>query len=493
MKKVPFKVFRVSYLYGFRFVDMPLHVIDELEKRKKKPPDKYRALNGFGRVYWNKAEGFQPYIKTPSDTVKFSTRDVDLGVYRNEDKEAEDPYLKKLTELESLRIVDHNQKSSDNGSIIHGLFARCHREINLNKYGLGTYCLSLIFSKSDFSLAECLDILNMAETMRLESDPSWRFSIVPEKLWTKRQEYAAPIAAWVARDVEAFKKWIEETIYRNKKSLKKSIYWLCRDGDGDVIKRNLICKVPSENKFLKDVQIPVQNPYVYIELQTNSIHDYKEYIKENHNECGDDCLQGILQKMLIRVGSTGLDHWKINRGYLHRHRADNIFDTFPNLYPLDYLFINTHFRSTLVVFPPLDHPKAQTVCNAIRLFNDALRDTVREVRSRWYYLVTEQAYIDELVRLLDEKWQEDPKLTKPFLDVQHRLLKIRFHVGNILEMPVIHRRAASSLNELYIQLSNAFSMDYLQKNLREKLKQTVEIYNESLNIRLSEKYRDKQI
>jgi hypothetical protein len=141
------------------------------------------------------------------------------------------------------------------------------------------------------------------------------------------------------------------------------------------------------------------------------------------------------------------------------------------------------------VYPPREDPRVKGVHSAIKGFLIALKDTVFLARSKWFYLVAEHAYVDALVKYLDSTWQEGKNVTNRFLKAQRKLLEVRFHVARIMEAPIAHRRAASSLNELYKYLVRTYAIESMLRDLRQKLQETMDIYEECLRIRILEKDR----
>jgi hypothetical protein len=162
---------------------------------------------------------------------------------------------------------------------------------------------------------------------------------------------------------------------------------------------------------------------------------------------------------------------------------------FASVYPADYLHIMPHFRSTLVVFPPLDAEETRSQARAICRFLLAIRDTVLEARSRWHFLVSQHAHIDALIRHLESSWHGDDDDRKSFSQVQERLLQVRFDTTFIMENPIVFRRAASSLNTLYRTLENAFGSTEMESGLMTKLAHTMNIFGECMRINLTSQRR----
>ena len=529
MKLVPFKIMRVNYIYNFRFINIGNDLFNEIMEKNESPNI---GNEEFKKMEMNSAEGFQYYLKMNSEIYSTSTEEKDIkwDVYLKKENEGKPDAIYNVliegnTEFSLPKVYiydfqkckfnnqDSNQTSNDdNYDNIHGIPAIVQRSITMGVNGNGTFTFTLIFSKQlnhkmkiagnkedDFRLERVLQILNLAEkTFSYNGKSMRRFGLINQMVWAesikrndikKIKEQAIPILEWVSLEIESFQEWLN----KNKKKNEEKILWLCREGDGKVIgKKNPKQLLDAEeSRVKKGKTYPSQNPYVYIEAEAEDMAAYIELTATSHEQCGEDCLHGILQQMLARVGPTGVHHWGLNKGYLHRHGAYKHNDNFPNYYPVNYMFISTHFRSTLAILPPLHDREAKKVLPAIDRYLFALQDTINLVRCKWYYLVIEHAYIDYLIKHLEEIWETQKGLKDVFIRVQKQLLEIRFHIGKILESPIVYRRAASSLNEIYFMLRDAFNIDGLQKSLIEKLRQTMDIYEECMNIRVLEQVEER--
>ncbi|MCP4114354.1 MAG: hypothetical protein GY737_02920 [Desulfobacteraceae bacterium] len=516
---LPFEMIKINYIYCFRFLNLPVELFQDIEGKKISEllgseqviakNEGGIGVNDFNEMHFNTAEGFQPYLEMPSGTITTRTANVSFLDFDEQDKCT----LKEPNVPKSVFLVDFSENEKD--KIIHGWPAKLQRSISLSENGTGMYCLTLVLSNPtskkdmslchkfynkcpDLKLSNFLKILNFAEN---SSKRDMKFGIVDKTKWVTDElprEDAAPLLSWVAKDVIDFQNGLTRFCHKKRRlSKRRSIQWFGRDEDG-LLSGNpsnkddiLLTNQRLEYGIWKDCGwYPSQSPYVYTEIEAKSLSDYMELISSEHKECGSQCLHGVLQNILVRVGPSGLDRWGLNSGYLHRHGANKEDNNFPNYYPMNYMHINAHFRSTIALIPPTNSIKScHEINNSVNQYLIALHDTVQLIRSRWYYLVTEHAHIDLLIRKIEYSWnhRNTENITAAFLEVQLKLLNARMHIGKLLEIPIVYRRAASSLNELYDTLAVAFKTNEIQTNLIEKLQQTLNIYEECLRIRITEK------
>ena len=72
MKRVPFKIIRVSYAYNFRFLNISRCLIEDIINYAPDLPT-YRGKDKFDKIKKNSAEGFQFYLKKCFPQILFPT------------------------------------------------------------------------------------------------------------------------------------------------------------------------------------------------------------------------------------------------------------------------------------------------------------------------------------------------------------------------------------------------------------------------------------
>ena len=501
---VPFRFLRVTYVYSFRFTEVHSPILKEISQESLD-----KDLPGYKLLRNDHGSSFQPFLKMPSTVVSLGTPDIKwrwYDEYRNIN--AYKRISEDLEKLDLYVLYDREPTKYHRSISPAGLPVRIRKGMTLDQNGVGTCCISLIlhqlWTNQGLCLSQCLNILNMAEDVlssKEEKGSIRRFALCPVPSGkTQRESTPISLPQLAAQDIAKFLALVDRL---NKNARRRSPLWLCRDGDGDVVEQGLLeidkeCVTPDCPDGA-----PYQNPYIYTEMECSSLETYKELFKSNeespdsYTEKSDldtenpapenKGLRKLLSQMLIRVGPTGLKHWSLNLDYLAAESAGPGHNRFPNSYPAGYLHIWPHFRSTLVLFPPLDVSNETTdVARAVCRYLLALRDTVREVRSRWHFLVSEHAYVDVLLRNLRDKWAGRKNLRAEFVRVQRRLLDARFDTTMLLENPIVYRRAASSLNALYSYLENSFGSKEMQISLVEKLAQSKHVYDECVRINIIE-------
>ncbi len=464
---VPFRTMRVSYTYNFRFIKLCPDFIEKMLSESCSILEKYGYSESFTI---DDTDGFQPYIKLKRDVVSTSSHAIDWTNFTKKDKTV----LKDLGE--KLPKVKFKDKKLD------GAEAFLSKSLSIDSTGSGSICISFLFPRSlcstKLTLKDILSILNMADG-----------AYVPKKNYEDVSSSERLSFSIENENTEEYNLWSFAANEINKfayelKNICPNLKWLERDGDGSIVNSGILaCRKFSVHEGEK---APIQNPYIYVELESDNFKNYYELIGRDHSECGANCLKNLLAQMLIRVGPTGTDKFGLNKDYLLREGVDPEHGYFASLYPIEYLHIWTHFRSTIAVLPPLNAPDSKDVVKAINRYLIAVRDSIREFRTRWHCLVTQHIYLDALTQHLKNSWDPNRPTLKEFWETQKYIVDRRFDMMKILETPIVCRRAASSLNHFYTELSKSYEIKDLKNDLIEKIRQINDLYQDCYSIRMSE-------
>jgi len=458
------KTINIHFIYGFHLMNVPpdlfvlLRSLIESEGEKDALPAVFRRYQ-LSTPY---TTGFSAYLAINDPTIRLLACD----------------------EGKSDEVVIQDLHPSQS-SAIHGVVGKLTRHLFLCANGIG----SLTF---DLSISPCGQAGSGNDGgMTLES--VLELLLLGEKVdeAAKRRRYA------IAEDGEHQGKTLPEMFEQEVDDVigglsalpggkpPRAICWLERDGDEFIVRHGIVQKRPQEAAHdARATDGNYQNPFVLTEIETESVETYRELLDTKGAE---DTLPDSLEYIILRIGSSGVGTWKLDKGYMARHGVNINTGAYRNFYPSEYLYINLHFRSSLIVYPQLQDDTVKPVAETIERFRSALHDTLSLLLARWQFLVITHAYVDELLEFFYESWCTHG-ISDDTVAVTEQMVSVRMTVARALESPLVFRCAASSLNELHRVGSHIFEIENLQRALVEKLSQFRMIVDDCL---YAERLRDR--